>query len=154
MAEDIVYGRDMGPVEFMILAFEGNEFNGHIIPELTALVDRGVIGVIDLAVVSKDADGNVTLFEASALQEGIADALNKLTGGEFTGLLSEEDLLMAADELPANSTAAALLVEHLWAVDFAQAVRNSNGWLALSARIPADVIEAAQRSLIAAVENQ
>lgn len=152
MSDEMVFGREMGPVEYFILAFDGNQFNGDVLPSLLELTDSGTLRVIDLAIVSKDVDGNVTIAEMSSVQEAMAEAFEKL-GGEFTGLLSEEDLLMAAEELPNNSTAAALLVEHLWATRFAHAVRDSNGWLALSSRIPADVIESAQRSLLAATEG-
>lgn len=139
--------RTIGPVEYLIVHFEGNQFKGEIIPALTDLLDKGLIRVIDLAVVSKDNDGNVTILEANELQADVAAALIKLDG-ELTGLLSEEDLLMVADELEANSTAAAMLFENIWAAQFAQAVRNANGQLLLNVRVPHAVIEAAATAIL------
>jgi hypothetical protein len=142
----------LGPVEYLIVVFEGNQFRGEIIPALTDLLDKGLIRIIDLAVVSKDRDANVTILEAGELQGDVADALVKLDG-ELTGLLSENDLIMVADELENNSTAAAMLFENVWAAQFAQAIRNANGQLLMNVRIPNDVVERARMSILDAARN-
>lgn len=139
----------LGPVEYLIFYFEGNQFRGEILPALTDLLDKGLVRIIDLAVVSKDEDGTVTILEANELQAEVAEALIKLEG-ELTGLLSEEDLLMVAEELDNNTTAAALLFEHVWATEFAQAIRNANGQLLMNVRIPNAVVEEARESILAA----
>ena len=54
--------QDIGPVELIVVGFDGNRFNGDITRSLLDLVDRGVIRIIDLAVVIKDADGAVTVL--------------------------------------------------------------------------------------------
>lgn len=142
----------IGPVEYLAFYFEGNQFNGDIMPSLTALLDKGMIRIIDLAVVSKDRESTVTILEANELQADVAEALIKLNG-ELTGLLSEEDLLMVAEELEPNNTAAAMLVEHVWATEFAQAIRNANGQLLMDVRIPGNVVEAVRESLIEAGQS-
>jgi hypothetical protein len=152
MSDNTNYEQELGPIEYIIVAFDGNEFKGEILPALYELVDSGQIRVIDLAVISKDEDDNVTVIEMTEVNADVADALAKL-GGEFTGLLSEEDLLMAADELPANTTAAAMLFEHVWATRFSSAIRNANGWLVTSVRIPPAVVETARQTLIEAAAN-
>jgi uncharacterized membrane protein len=139
----------LGPVEYLIFYFEGNQFRGEILSALTDLLDKGLVRIIDLAVVSKDEEGTVTILEANELQAEVAEALIKLEG-ELTGLLSEEDLLMVAEELDNNTTAAALLFEHVWATEFAQAIRNANGQLLMNVRIPNDVVEEARESILAA----
>lgn len=144
--------RPLGPVEYLLFAFDGNEFKGEIVPALMELVDTGMVRVIDLAIISKDDEETVTILEFSEVAEDVAAALEKIDG-EFTGMLAEEDLLMAAEQLPPMTTAAALLVEHVWATKFARAVRNANGWVVASTRIPADVIEAARETLIEAAQN-
>ena len=53
----------LGPVEYVILGFPGNKFNGHIVPELDKLVSSETIRVLDLVFISKDADGDVTSVE-------------------------------------------------------------------------------------------
>lgn len=140
-------GRELGPIEYIIVAFEGNGFRGEIIPALKELIDSGQIRVIDLAVITRDGDDNVTIVELTELDSQVADALEELTG-EFSGLLSEEDLLMAADSLAPNTTAAAMMFEHVWATKFSAAIRDANGWLVTSARIPADVIDNVRHGLI------
>jgi uncharacterized membrane protein len=139
----------LGPVEYLIFYFEGNQFRGEILPALTDLLDQGLVRIIDLAVVSKDEEGTVTILEANELQADVAEALIKLEG-ELTGLLSEEDLLLMAEELDNNTTAAALLFEHVWATEFAQAIRNANGQLLMNVRIPNDVVEEVRDSILAA----
>lgn len=137
----------LGPVEYLTFYFEGNQFRGEIIPALTDLVDSGLIRVIDLAVVSKDGDGAVAIFEANELSEDVALALDILDY-EMAGMLSEEDLMVLAEALPNNSTAAALLVDNVWAANFARAIRNANGVLVDSVRIPYDVVQAARQTLL------
>ncbi len=139
----------LGPVEYLTFYFEGNQFRGEIIPALTELIDTGMIRVIDLAVVSKDADGSVTIFEANELAEDVALALDILDY-EMAGMLSEEDLMVLADALPTNSTAAALLIDNVWAGNFARAIRNANGVLVDSVRIPHEVVQAARQNLLEA----
>ncbi len=138
----------LGPIEYIVVGFEGNRFSGAIADALGELLEQGLIRVIDLAVVSKGADGDVAILEAGELDPEVAAALERLTGGAG-GLLSEGDLLEIAEELAPNSTAAAMLFEHVWATRFASAVRAANGSLLLSERIPHQVIAEARASLLA-----
>ena len=50
----------LGPIEVLVVAFPGNEFNGQIIPELERLVESDTIALIDGLFIRKDADGTVT----------------------------------------------------------------------------------------------
>jgi hypothetical protein len=70
--------------------------------------------------------------------------------GAITGLLSEADLNELADDMKPASTVAVFLCEHLWATQFANAVRAAGGALVLSERIPGDVVDAARATLLAA----
>src|SRR5262249_42351656 len=139
----------IGPVEYIIVAFDGNQFKGDILPALTRLQDDGLIRIIDLAVVSKDKHGNVTTFEGNERGTPVSVALAQLDT-ELTGLLSEEDLMAMAEELPNDCTAAAMLFEHVWATEFSQAVRNANGRLVANFRIPSDLVEAEHKSFLEA----
>ena len=56
---------EIGPLEYVVVGFDGNRFTGEITPALMELVDKGLIRIIDLAVVSKDAYGHVTTLEAN-----------------------------------------------------------------------------------------
>lgn len=128
----------VGPVECLIVVFEGNQFKGEIISALNDLLDKRLIRVIDLAVISKDQNGNVTILSSDKLLADGADVHAKPDG---TGIFSEDVLIMAAEELENNSTGAAMLFENIWAAHFAQAIRNANGQVLLNVRIPNDVLE-------------
>jgi hypothetical protein len=133
---------EIGPVEYMIVAFPGNKFRGEIAPALAELVESGTIRVIDLAFVGKDADGEAVAFELSDLDPDVQEGLREL-GGEEGGLLNEDDLMAAAEELEPNSSAALLVWEDLWAAKLAKAIRDAGGVLLDIERIPHEVVQAA-----------
>jgi hypothetical protein len=137
----------IGPVEYIIVGFPGNQFNGEIAPELGKLVDSGTIRVLDLVFISKDANGDVRAVE---LEDHDDVALFNALEGEVGGLISEEDIEYAAVELEPNSSAALLIWEDLWAAPFVEALRNSGGVLIEGSRVPHDLIEAAEAALAAA----
>jgi hypothetical protein len=132
----------VGPVEYMIVAFPGNQFKGEIIPALQELVDAGTINIIDLAFVIKDAAGNMAALEAGDLDSDVGAAFAKL-GGVNGGLLNEEDLEAAAEELEPNSAAALLVWEDLWAKKVRDAIVNAGGELLDLERLPGEVVQAA-----------
>jgi hypothetical protein len=132
----------VGPVEYMIVAFPGNRFKGEIIPELQNLVDAGTINVIDLAFVIKDAEGNMAALEAGDLDSDVGAAFAKL-GGVNGGLLNQEDLEAAAEELEPNSSAALLVWEDVWATKLRDAIVNAGGELLDLERLPGEVVRAA-----------
>ena len=134
----------IGPVEYLLVRFPGNRFSGEIVPALAALVDEGVIHIIDLAFVKKDADGTITTFEYDELEE--LEALANVDG-EAEGLLSEADLQEAADALEPNSSAALLVWEDLWAKRFADAMRNADGEVIAAGYVPHEVVEALMLTL-------
>jgi len=139
----------LGPVEYVVIYFEGNRFKGEIVPALTELVDTGLIRIIDLAVISKDYNGDITVLESSELQPDVARALESLEC-ELTGMLAEDDLMLTAAELANNTTAAAMLFENIWAARFAQAVRNAGGEVLINTRIPHGVVEDVRQAILQA----
>jgi hypothetical protein len=141
----------MGPVEFLLLGFEGNRFNGAIAPALSDLVSDGLVRLLDVAVVMKDADGETLILEMGELPHDVAEAVRGIAG-ENRGLLSEADLLDVAHGLEPETTVAALLVEHLWAGRFADAVRAAGGELLAAERIPGDLVDKARATLAAVSE--
>jgi len=137
----------LGPVEYIILGFPGNRFNGEIAPELRKLVESGTIRVLDLVFIMKDADGNV---EAVELEDHDDVALFNSLEGEVGGLISTEDIEYAAADLEPNSSAALLIWEDVWATPFVEALRASGAVLLEGSRIPHDLIEAAEAELASA----
>lgn len=132
----------IGPVEYMIVSFPGNRFKGEIVPALSELVDNGTIRIIDLAFVMKDADGAVVTAEMGDLDSDVFKALDAFTP-ETLGLLNEEDLAAAAEELEPNSSAALLVWEDVWATKLRDAILNAGGELLDLERLPREVVEAA-----------
>jgi hypothetical protein len=137
---------ELGPVDWIVIEFPGSQFNGEIAPALTDLVDRGLVRVLDLLIIRKEADGSVEGFELSDLAEDEAGGLRGFES-ELAMLLSEDDVTAVAAALEPGSTAGVLVYENLWAAPFASAVRRSGGQLVASGRIPI-------QALLAAVEEE
>jgi uncharacterized membrane protein len=131
-----------GPVEMVLIGFPGDRIDEEIIPALAELVDTGTVRVIDLVVVKKDADGNVSTAEVSELADDEAAVFDRLDG-EIGELFSHDDLAIAADQLAPGSAAALLLWENSWATRLAAEVAGTGGTLLLHDRVPADVVRAA-----------
>ncbi len=133
---------ELGPVDYIVVEFPGSKFNGTIAPALDDLVERGIIRVLDLLILKKDADGSVEPFELSDLG---MDELGELRAYEtqLAMLLSEDDVTALAAAIEPGSSAAVLVWENTWAAPFASAVRHSGGQLVASGRIPIQAILAA-----------
>ncbi|MFL5973428.1 MAG: DUF6325 family protein [Gaiellaceae bacterium] len=139
---------ELAPVDYMIVAFPGNEFKGEIAPALADLVEKGTIRIIDLAFVAKDKDGNIAAFELTDIDPDVRKGFENM-GVEVNGLFNEEDLEAAGEELEPNSSAALLVWENLWARDVAQAIRNAGGELLDFERLPHEVVQAARDAALA-----
>jgi hypothetical protein len=137
----------MGPVEYVVLKFPGNKFNGEIVPALAELVEDGTIKIIDLVFIYKDADGNVTSVELDDLPVDEAAGIGDISSAG--GLLNDEDIEIAAEGLEPNSSGGMLLFENVWAAKFKDAVLNADGELVANARIPHEIVEAALADLAA-----
>jgi hypothetical protein len=133
---------EFGPVDYLIVEFPGSKFNGEIAPTLVDLVDRGIIRVLDLIMIVKEADGSFDAIELSDLDDSAAGELLRLET-EIAELLSEEDVVSLAAAIEPGSTAALLVYENKWAAPFAAAVRHSGGQLVANGRIPIQAIAAA-----------
>jgi uncharacterized membrane protein len=139
---------EIGPVEYLIVAFPGNRFRGEIAPALADLVEAGTIRIIDIAFVGKDEDGDVAAFELTELDADVREGLQNL-GVEVTGLFNEDDLMAAAEELDPNSSAALLVWEDVWARKVAQAMRDAGGEVFDFGRLPHEVVQAAREHALA-----
>ena len=138
---------EIGPVDYMIVAFPGNEFRGEIAPALAELVEAGTIRIIDLAFVGKDADGEIGAFELTDLDPEVREGLEEM-GIEVSGLFNEDDLMSAGEELEPNTSAALLVWENVWARDVAQKMRDAGGVLLDFDRLPHEVVQAAREAVL------
>jgi hypothetical protein len=139
----------MGPVDYLVVKFPGNKFNGEILPELAKLEKSGIIRVIDMALVIKDTKGKVFVTEAKDVKGKEGDAFSafaKLVGEVEWFSLDDIDAIAAA--LPNNTSAAVLLFENTWAIHFKEALINSGAELVDQGRIPSEIIRTVEQKLI------
>ena len=139
---------ELGPVDYLIVAFPGNQFRGEIAPALAELVDSGTIRIIDLAFVGKSATGDVVAFEVLDLEPDVKEAFDKL-GIEVSGLFNEDDLMAAGEELEPDTSAALLVWENVWARKVADSIRNAGGVVLDFERLPHEVVQAAREAVLA-----
>jgi hypothetical protein len=136
---------EMGPVDYIVLEWPGRQPSGEAVPMILDLVDRGIIRILDIAFVMKDADGTVRGLEVDAL-EGDAARFSEFEGAS-SGLMDDEDLRDAAEALEPGSAAAVLVWENRWAAPIAVALRRSGGQLVASGRIPIQAILASLEAI-------
>lgn len=139
---------EIGPVDYMIVAFPGNKFKGEIAPALADLVEAGTIRIIDLAFVAKSAGGDIVAMELTDIDPEVRKGFEN-AGVEVNGLFNEEDLQAAGEELEPNSSAALLVWENVWAREVAQAMRDAGGELLDFDRLPHEVVQAAREAALA-----
>ena len=144
---------ELGPVDWIVVEFPGSKFNGEIAPALDDLVSRGLIRVLDLLVLKKDADGSLEAFELSDLDETEIGQMRSYET-ELAMQLSEEDVTSVAAAIESGSSAAVLVWENSWAAPFASAVRRSGGQLVASGRIPIQALLAAVEADEAAAADE
>jgi len=140
------HGKVMGPVDYLILKFPGNKFSGKIIPEIADLVQNGIIRVIDLVLVIRDAAGELTIVEAKDLEGEMGAAYRELAR-HTDEWFSEADIEVFAEGLAKNSSAALLLFENVWAIRFKQSLMNADAELIDMGRIPPETIEKAEKKI-------
>lgn len=129
----------LGPIDYLVVEFPGNRFDGKILPALTRLIADGTVRVLDLAFVAKGADGTVSYGEIEDLDDEEVGPLKDLSAF-LADVVSEEDLAVAAGELAPDSSAALIVWENTWATPFADAVRSSGGEVIASGRLPATAV--------------
>jgi acylphosphatase len=121
-----------GPIDFIIIGFEGNNFDGSILKALSSALDKGIIGMV-----TKTPNGTVKIVDA-------ADP-NNIYISEFAskykvsgGPLVQADLDEVAEVLENDTSAALLAIEHLWAVPLKKAILDTGGVLVAEGRIHPD----------------
>jgi len=134
---------EIGPVDYAVLAFPGNQFKGEIAPALADLVEAGTIRLIDAAFVGKDENGEVFALESTELAPDVQEKLTSLNI-EVQGLFNDQELLAIGEGLELDSSAAVLVWENVWARRVAQTIRDAGGVLVAFERVPHDTVQAAR----------
>jgi uncharacterized membrane protein len=156
----------IGPVQLVVLGFRHPDFHGEVINELERLRQSDSVRVIDALAVYKDARGevevehlsNLTTEEAIELgskvgalvglgidgEEGMeaGAAIGAEAGAEGISVFDEERAWDVVADIPNDSAAALLLLEHHWAVPLRDAIARAGGWRVADAFIsPFDLVE-------------
>ena len=135
---------ELGPVDYLVVEFPAGHqnFTGEGATELVRLHDAGIIRLMDILILAKDADGTVDAMELSDLAE--LGELARLEA-QLAQTLAEDDVANLAAAMDPGSVAGVLVYENLWAAPFGAAMRRAGGQLIANGRIPV-------QALIAAVE--
>jgi uncharacterized membrane protein len=156
----------IGPVQLIVLGFNHPEFHGEIIAELERLRESDTVRVIDSLAVHKDADGQLEVRHLSNLSDDEAIELGSKVGAliglgiegeegmvagaeagaeagaDGVNVFSEEDAWDVIEDIPNDSAAALLLLEHHWAVPLRDAVVRAGGFRISDGFIsPLDLVE-------------
>jgi Family of unknown function (DUF6325) len=135
----------MGPVELTLLEFPRASFDGEISSVLADLVDRQIVSIFDLLMVSKDDDGSVVVIELIDADPAIGDRFARV-GGEVMWLLSDQDVAEAASALQPNTTGVLVVWENTWARQLSSAVTGAGGQVVLNDRLDSEAVAAAIES--------
>ena len=131
----------MGPVQLLVVGFEGGELNGEILAELDRLREDDVVRLIDLAFVRKDDKGNVEKILRSDLSPEEAEAFGAAVGALLgfgaagdervaaldEGHVFDEDVWYVDDAIPNDTAALVALLEHRWAIPLRDKIAQAGG---------------------------
>lgn len=134
----------LGPVDYLVVEFPSDKanFSGEMAAELKSLVDRELVRVLDLVIMSKDLDGAVAVDELHEVDESDLGQLRALEA-DLAMVLAEEDLEEIGKVLEPGNVAAVLVYENSWAAPFASSVRRAGGALVADGRIHTQALLAA-----------
>jgi uncharacterized membrane protein len=123
-----------GPIDYLVVAFDGNDFDGSILDALADSMDKGVIDVLDLAIIAKNEEGEIVSLEVADIENDIVKGIVESQGVD-SGLITEEDVEEIGELLENNTSAGLLIIEQLWAKPLKEALINANGTLLAEGRI-------------------
>jgi hypothetical protein len=131
----------MGPIDWVMIEWSAQQPDGATIaPYIISLVDRGIVRLVDIAFIAKDASGDVTALDLDSIDA--SGPLGQFAGAS-SGLISHEDVADAATALQPGSSAAVIVWENRWVVPLANKLRESGGELVARGRIDFDDLVAA-----------
>jgi hypothetical protein len=128
-----------GPIDILLLEFPASADGATTATALRDLVDGGAVGLYDLALIQKNADGTAIRIELDA-GSGRATSAFAAFAGARSGLLGEDDIEEAAKALEPGTRGLVVLYENRWAVPFVTAARSEGAELVASARVTAQEI--------------
>jgi hypothetical protein len=118
----------IGPLELVVIGYEGEAVPAEIGRELSAIEHRGSVRLVDLAFIARDRDGALSVREPREVPESMltpfADGL-----GDLMDLPHRREIERAASVVPVGETAVVALFEHTWATGLQDAIRRTGGQL-------------------------
>jgi Family of unknown function (DUF6325) len=134
---------ELGPIDLVVIGYPpGAPMTGEAVPLLLDLVERGIIRVLDVLFVAKEADGTIVGFDV----QGLGDNLPRefvVFEGATTGLIGDDDAAKAGEVLEPGMAAVMIVYENRWAGPFVAAVRRNGGVVLANERIGVqDLIDA------------
>lgn len=127
-----------GPIDYIIVGFEGNKFDGSILKALSEAIDSGVINLVSLNVISKDNDGVVTTVDIDSTGDSVIVEFTEKYSTNKKGNADQDDIDEVSDLIENNCTAGMLVVEHAWAKPLKKAIMDAGGVLIADGRIHPD----------------
>jgi hypothetical protein len=142
---------ELGPVEMMVIEFDGYRFKGEILPELERLKENDVIRLIDLLVLRKDRSGALMVLTATdlgmkemlefgakigslmapgiegdeAFAQSVLAGLQKVSSGH---IFDEAEAQKLAEDIPLGTAVAVALIEHRWAIPLRDTIARAGGF--------------------------
>lgn len=129
-----------GPIDYIIVEFKGNNFTGEVIDELAKAVKSKTIAVLDLSLITKDADGAVAAIELTDMQDAGMAKFVKENNIE-AGLITTDDVEEVAEMMDNDCSVGLLVIEQLWAIGLKKAIINAGGALVVEGRIHPEAAE-------------
>jgi uncharacterized protein DUF6325 len=141
---------ELGPVDIVVIGFPPDApKSGSSIPMFVDLVDRGIVRVLDVLMVQKDAEGTVVALDIKDLGDEVSADLVVFDGAR-SGMLGEEDAGVAGEALEPGEAAVMICFENTWAAPFVTEVRRNGGHVLAFQRVPAEevieIVEALEAS--------
>jgi len=137
----------LGPIDYIVVGFKGNNFNGSVLSELTKAVKGGAIRVVDLIFVIKDEDGNFAIAEIEDQDEELRKVVEPFDLDNGLQLLSESDIEKIATKMDNDTSAGVLVIEQLWAKGLKKALIDVGAILLDEGRIHPETVKAAVEDL-------
>jgi uncharacterized membrane protein len=117
----------MGPVQVLVVGYDEPRFSGEALAEARRLEDAGIVRLIDVLVVARDASGALEVLEEAGLPDGaVARALLGVREGEERAA-DDAATWSLGDAVPAGGVAVVVLLEHLWASGLVDAISRAGG---------------------------
>ena len=123
-----------GPIDYIIVGFDGSNFDGSILRAIGDAVESGVIDLVALSVVSKGKDGSVTLLDVNQVDDQyLLDFVQ--AHPLHNEIVDNDDIQEVSELIEPDTTAGLLVIEQLWAKPLKKALLDANGVLIAEGRI-------------------